>query len=250
MASQLTVTLNVYDLHESNTVLYGLGTGFFHSGVEVNGYEFSFSASGVVRTRPRLPEFGNFREGIVLGLFSGGMQDINNVISLLRNGVFQPGAYDMVTLNCNHFSDAFCKATINTGIPSWVNRLAGVGAAMGNSSRSHQNNSGGGVPSSEKLAAPGVVKSPTMPLKTVKDADTLSDDSMKDRNKPNEKAPETGLFGSVFNWLGLSGGKDGTGTVMKTETVPQRSPAANAAPSSAKKNLTEKQKELLAKLKN
>lgn len=34
--------------------------------------------------------------------------------------------YHMITKNCNNFSDEFCKALCNRGIPSWVNRLAKV----------------------------------------------------------------------------------------------------------------------------
>lgn len=35
------VYLNVYDLAEVNSFIYHLGFGFFHSGVEINGREYT-----------------------------------------------------------------------------------------------------------------------------------------------------------------------------------------------------------------
>jgi hypothetical protein len=32
---------------------------------------------------------------------------------------FAPGAYHLVSKNCNHFSDALCKALVHQGIPAW-----------------------------------------------------------------------------------------------------------------------------------
>lgn len=36
------VFLNVYDLHEQNEMLYPLGLGMFHSGVQVGRLEYTF----------------------------------------------------------------------------------------------------------------------------------------------------------------------------------------------------------------
>ena len=47
------VTLNIYDLpgaEDTNAAMNPLGLGFYHSGVEINGYEYSFSTFG--RTSP------------------------------------------------------------------------------------------------------------------------------------------------------------------------------------------------------
>eukprot|EP00811_Abedinium_folium_P005222 NODE_14808_length_1084_cov_6.211076.p2 GENE.NODE_14808_length_1084_cov_6.211076~~NODE_14808_length_1084_cov_6.211076.p2 ORF type:complete len:277 (+),score=100.32 NODE_14808_length_1084_cov_6.211076:96-833(+) len=44
---------------------------------------------------------------------------------------FPASSYDLMSRNCNTFSDALCKRLCNgQGIPSWVNRLAGVGGAL------------------------------------------------------------------------------------------------------------------------
>lgn len=36
------VYLNVYDLHENNDMLYPIGLGLFHSGVQVGNVEYTF----------------------------------------------------------------------------------------------------------------------------------------------------------------------------------------------------------------
>ena len=38
----MTVKLNVYDLVPANGFLYGIGMGFYHSGVEINGQEYTY----------------------------------------------------------------------------------------------------------------------------------------------------------------------------------------------------------------
>eukprot|EP00933_Yihiella_yeosuensis_P011476 TRINITY_DN11881_c0_g1_i3.p1 TRINITY_DN11881_c0_g1~~TRINITY_DN11881_c0_g1_i3.p1 ORF type:complete len:272 (+),score=54.03 TRINITY_DN11881_c0_g1_i3:304-1119(+) len=43
---------------------------------------------------------------------------------------FPARSYDLVSRNCNHFSDAACRRLCGSGIPSWVNRLAGIGDAV------------------------------------------------------------------------------------------------------------------------
>ena len=65
------VTLNVYDLNAANDWTHGAGVGFYHSGVEVAGREWTFgsgsgSRTGVTEHGPRetgLP----LRESILLG---------------------------------------------------------------------------------------------------------------------------------------------------------------------------------------
>ena len=56
----------------------------------------------------------------------------------MRDHEFQPGTYDLVNKNCNHFSDAFCQVLVGTGIPGWVNRMASVGGRLGLGTKSFQ----------------------------------------------------------------------------------------------------------------
>ena len=231
----LQIVLNIYDIHQSNSVLYSVGAGFYHTGVEVNGYEYSFSPSGVVRTRPRLPEFGTLREQLTMGTYSEGMSGINAIVSTLRNSRFPQGAYDTMHLNCNHFSDAFCLATVHQGIPSWVNRMAGVGA-LATSKPSSANKSG------DKLAAPGVVKAP----------DLLQSGNSKrpvqaTTNEP-AKTEEATISQSIFSWFGW--GSTDSGAASNASNAQDTTPSGTATSSSKKKELTVKQRELLAKIKS
>ena len=57
------VVLNVYDLSPSNKYLYSIGLGFYHSGVEVNGKEYSFGgnpemmSTGVTQFHSKISEY-------------------------------------------------------------------------------------------------------------------------------------------------------------------------------------------------
>jgi len=37
--------LNIYHLNPNNSFLYKIGLGFYHTGIEVNGMEYSFGGS-------------------------------------------------------------------------------------------------------------------------------------------------------------------------------------------------------------
>jgi deubiquitinase DESI2 len=52
------VVVNVYDLTPQNNVMYWMGVGVYHTGVEVHGIEYAFGGhdydlSGVFATNPR-----------------------------------------------------------------------------------------------------------------------------------------------------------------------------------------------------
>ncbi|CAI7809512.1 unnamed protein product [Closterium sp. NIES-54] len=66
------VYVNVYDLTRYNDVLYWLGLGVFHSGLEVHGVEYAFGAhdqacSGVFELPPRCAPGFLFRTSIPVG---------------------------------------------------------------------------------------------------------------------------------------------------------------------------------------
>ena len=129
----MSIYLNIYDLPDqtsANSTLLGFGLGFYHTGVEFRGHEYSFSEHGVVRTSPCLPDFGNLREHLLLGEYVGSRSDFDGIVSDLRAGLFQPGAYNLVHRNCNHFSEALCVAAIGVHIPTWVNRAASIGNSV------------------------------------------------------------------------------------------------------------------------
>jgi len=47
------VVINVYDLHKSNQYLFPMGTGFYHTGVQVGDVEYCFSMGGISNINPR-----------------------------------------------------------------------------------------------------------------------------------------------------------------------------------------------------
>lgn len=118
----------------------------YHTGVEVLGAEYVFgggdtSFSGVTAQRPRVPPPGSewlFYQTVDLGSTRTSKQEIHRVITELRTE-FPASGYDLVSRNCNHFSDALSNRLCGQSIPPWVNRLAGMGAAV-------RNTVGGGAP--------------------------------------------------------------------------------------------------------
>lgn len=119
------VYVNVYDLHESNRQLSRVGVGFYHSGVEVHGFEYSFSSVGVTKTKPRMPEYGPLKEQVHVGVYQGSAMDAHAVIQRLKLK-FSEGKYDPIKNNCNNFSESLVHELINEDIPEWINRAARV----------------------------------------------------------------------------------------------------------------------------
>lgn len=121
------ITLNLYDLSPANSYLFPIGMGLHHSGIEIMGSEYTFaSGSGIFSHSPREANGAIFRESIELGLFDGGSRDVDYIISHLR-GDFGGDTYNIISKNCNHFSNSFSLALLNKPIPSYVNRVASIG---------------------------------------------------------------------------------------------------------------------------
>lgn len=221
--------LNVYDIHDSNQYLYSLGSGFYHTGVEINGYEYSFSNHGVAKTRPRLSEFGNLRDHLLMGVYSGSINELSQTIAMLRDGDFQQGTYNVTTKNCNHFSDALLMVLLNVHVPAWVNRMANIASNLPVGQSQNQE-------TTETFAAPGKVREPAMPVK------------VEDKSQPTN---EPGLLSSIFSWFGY--GSSSVNSSNFQPVAPGQNPPPTAQKSSsnptAKKELTEQQKKLLAKMK-
>lgn len=122
------VHVNVYDLSD-NSALYSLGLGVYHSGIEVDGREFTFaSGSGVFSHAPRGAQGGaKFRERVYVGDVAITSAEIDACVARLKPD--WPGSkYNVLTCNCNHFADALCTLLVGHGIPLWINRLSGIGA--------------------------------------------------------------------------------------------------------------------------
>lgn len=251
------IRLNVYDLPNAartNAMLNTLGIGLFHSGVEINNVEYSFSAAGISRTTPRLPEFGVFKESIVIGRFTGSINDVYLVIDRLRAAPFRVGAYDLISLNCNSFSDALCFALVDKHIPEWVNRAANIAASIApaDSSSSSSFSSGSGL-----LPALGTVSSKS-PIFGVKPPVAVP--APAPAAAPAAAASSSGS--SIFSWLfGASASTPSSGEATGGAKATAPTPAARQTGAvvkeeiervdrTKKREMTEQQREMLARLKN
>jgi hypothetical protein len=136
--------LNIYNIASSN-IVFGdiIGLGLYHTGIEMvvrDGYstdedddmpvpvtfEYSFSHAGILRTHPRLPNFGVLRESLHMGTILSSALKLDTFIKSFGGSQFYPGAYHLLHNNCNHFSDAVCFVLTGNHVPDWVNRVAGL----------------------------------------------------------------------------------------------------------------------------
>ena len=120
------IIVNVYDLNDANEYLIHVGLGFYHSGVEIHGVEYTFSNGGVQRHAPRAAQ-APFRVPVRMGTIKMSSTDVDRVVSDLSSTSFRPGTYDLRSKNCNHFAEALCVALLQESPPGWINRVACIG---------------------------------------------------------------------------------------------------------------------------
>lgn len=128
------VILNVYDLHKGNDYGYHVGLGLFHSGVEINGKEYSFggheySFTGVFEVTPQCAVGVKFRESVVMGETTLPQRDIQDIIDELSSE-FTGDSYHPINRNCNTFSNELIQRILKKPIPGYVNRLANMGSYL------------------------------------------------------------------------------------------------------------------------
>lgn len=129
--TQEVVRVNVYSPTGGQHVAY-------HSGLEVYGVEYVFGGgpgggSGVTLQRPRVPPPGSgwtFYQSAEVAPLRASKDEVQRIVQELK-AEFAAGSYDLVSRNCNHFSDALSKRICGQGIPSWINALAGIGSSLG-----------------------------------------------------------------------------------------------------------------------
>eukprot|EP00742_Colponemidia_sp_Colp-10_P005087 GILJ01005433.1.p1 GENE.GILJ01005433.1~~GILJ01005433.1.p1 ORF type:complete len:226 (+),score=8.72 GILJ01005433.1:60-680(+) len=125
------VILNVYDLSTFNNFAHSIGMGAYHTGIEINGTEYSFGGhdlegTGVFEIDPRTAPQCRFRESVRLGETTLTRTEILRVVSDLQLE-FQGRNYHVLSRNCNTFTNVLAKRLLGKGIPSYVNRLASFG---------------------------------------------------------------------------------------------------------------------------
>ncbi|GAM21483.1 hypothetical protein SAMD00019534_046580 [Acytostelium subglobosum LB1] len=126
------VYLNIYDLHDVNNYLYNIGLGAYHSGVEVNGSEYSFGGheydfSGVFEIEPRTATGARFRERVQVGETNKTRSQVQSVIDQLSEE-YSGNSYHTLQRNCNCFSQELVHRLTGNNIPNYVNRLANFGS--------------------------------------------------------------------------------------------------------------------------
>ena len=121
--------LNLYDLSPANDYLFPMGLGLHHSGLEIDGREYSYGdGGGIFEGPPKEAPGARFRCQIELGSFDGGSKELNQALDDLRsNGGFGSNGYHLVKRNCNHFCNALSYRLLKRPIPPYVNRLADIG---------------------------------------------------------------------------------------------------------------------------
>eukprot|EP00928_Gymnodinium_smaydae_P053872 TRINITY_DN37773_c0_g1_i1.p1 TRINITY_DN37773_c0_g1~~TRINITY_DN37773_c0_g1_i1.p1 ORF type:complete len:333 (+),score=71.35 TRINITY_DN37773_c0_g1_i1:117-1001(+) len=136
------VLVRVYDLGNSFVTRGMLNRmtksyGAFHTGVEVYGREWSFGMTleegitGVTWNPPGQNPDHTFRETLSMGYTSFSSTQVERLIEVMMQE-WRGSSYQLLTRNCHHFSDEFCKRLGVVGLPPWVNSLAGSGAATAN----------------------------------------------------------------------------------------------------------------------
>jgi len=116
------VVLNVYDLIEQVPIC----AGFFHTGIEIFGVEYSYGqGGGVFECEPGTAPNARFREAIVLGTIKTSAES-QAALDRIRPD-FPGDQYSLIFKNCNDFSSAYARALLGRDIPGWVNRLARMG---------------------------------------------------------------------------------------------------------------------------
>lgn len=98
-----------------------IGFGAYHTSIDVRGFRYTFGASvGITRTSASdpsdccrfLPPNGAFKQSITLGQTRFDRGEINAVVQRMREHQFKEGHYHMANRNCNHFSETFATALI------------------------------------------------------------------------------------------------------------------------------------------
>jgi hypothetical protein len=107
-----------------------VGLGLHHSGLEIDGREYSYGSGGggIFEGPPKEAPGARFRGQIELGSFVGGTKELNQALDDLRSsGGFASNGYSLVKRNCNHFCNALSWRLLRRPIPAYVNRLADIG---------------------------------------------------------------------------------------------------------------------------
>jgi len=130
---RIPVYVNVYNIYGGNKHLQHIGLGIYHSAVDLFGYDVAFGShdedmTGVGVSNPTTYSHDmTLRDRILVGYTTKLPGEIADILAEIARE--WPGnSYDLLTHNCNHFTDCLCKRLCGVGLPKYVNRIARVGA--------------------------------------------------------------------------------------------------------------------------
>lgn len=126
------VYVNVYDIVWANALLYPVGMGIHHTGVEVHGSEFGFgrtiSGTGLFEIRPKSFPQHIFRESLLVGYTSLNLAEVRQLIRE-ESSMWAGATYHLTNRNCNHFSDYLVKALTHRPVAPASVQATGTAAA-------------------------------------------------------------------------------------------------------------------------
>lgn len=133
------IIINVYDLlppGRLSSFLWTVGSSLLHTGVVIHGREYAYgghdrtNTTGVYWTAPRSdPPGGSFRTEILHGFTFATPAEIDQIIKGTSED-FPGTAYNLLTKNCNHFTQTLCERLTGRRGPAWLNRAAQIGVAL------------------------------------------------------------------------------------------------------------------------
>lgn len=113
-----------------------MGSSLLHSGVVINGKEYAYGGhgragvSGVYWTKPgQVPPGALFRCEIIHGFTFATEPEIEATIRDASAAFLGP-SYNILTLNCNHFTMHLVERLTGMTGPAWLNRAAKIGVAL------------------------------------------------------------------------------------------------------------------------
>ncbi len=127
MTAGVAVTLNVYDLAQSNAITHFLGLGKYLATVEIYGTRVWASKDGVEQSKDPLDL--PLRWTGVIGHMTKSRAETMAIVGDLSDG-FEDGRYEPIGNNANTFASELCVRLCSRGIPQWVNMLYDVFATL------------------------------------------------------------------------------------------------------------------------
>mmetsp|Transcript_26977 Transcript_26977/g.61491 ORF Transcript_26977/g.61491 Transcript_26977/m.61491 type:complete len:191 (-) Transcript_26977:142-714(-) len=133
------VVLHVYDVTDTglmsaaNEVFQAVGTGIFHVGVEVYGWEWSYgfttAGTGVFASLPATCKRRRYRQPIPLGRTKLSWDEVQDLLRELRKE-WLGAHYNLARQNCIHFSQTLCQRLLVGPLPRWISSCTSMGAAV------------------------------------------------------------------------------------------------------------------------